>query len=72
MGHRISHEGVACVLRTAGGVEARGFGAVFECRSVKCGAGLARALSLNSLCYVLGGAANINLPEGGPHDRNGA
>jgi len=34
------------------------FGDVFECRSVKCGAGLARALSLNSLCYVLGGAAN--------------
>jgi hypothetical protein len=55
MGHRTRHEGVACVLRAAGG--AGRFGAVFECRTVRCGAGLARALSLNSLCYVLGGAA---------------
>ena len=28
MGHRISHEGVACVLRAAGGVEAREISAI--------------------------------------------
>jgi hypothetical protein len=69
MRHRTRHEGVACVVRAAGG--AARFGAVLECRTLRCGAGLARTLSLNSLCYVLGGAAKINF-LGRFHDRNAA